>query len=69
MGRIQFDDKVERRVQIDDPRTRRRLTDDDLAQTLGAEFVGAAPRGGNLLSAYALRNELFERYPDQGSHA
>ena len=66
MGRIQFEDKVKRRVQIDDPQTRRRLTDDDLAQTLGAEFVGAAPQGGNLLSAYALRNALFERLRSSG---
>jgi hypothetical protein len=66
MGRIQFDDKTKRRIQADDPQTRRRLTDVDMAQALGAEFVGVAPKAGNLLSAYALRNELFERLRSSG---
>ena len=66
MGRIQFDDKTKSRIQFDDPQTRRRLTDRDVEQALGAEFVGVLPKGGNPLSAYALRNELFERLRSSG---
>lgn len=66
MGRIKFDDKTKSRIQIDDPQIRRRLTDADMARALGAEFIGVVPKGGNLLSAYALRNELFDRLRSSG---
>jgi hypothetical protein len=56
MGRIQFTDKTKPDIRFDDPRTRRRLTDADVEQALGAEFIGAAPKGGNAVSAYALQN-------------
>lgn len=66
MARIRFDDKAKPRIRFDDPQSRRRITDADMAGALGAEFVGTLPPGGNILSAYALRNELFERLRSSG---
>jgi hypothetical protein len=66
VGRIQFSDKTKPRIQIDEPQTRRRLNDADMMQALGAEFIGVVPKGGNLLSAFALRNQLFERLRSSG---
>lgn len=66
MGRIQFTDKTKPGIRFEDPQTRRRLTDADVEQALGGEFIGAAPKGGNALSVYALRNELFVRLRSSG---
>jgi hypothetical protein len=49
-----------------EPRTRRRITPDEIEQGLGAQRVATLPAGGSPISAYALRQELFNRLRSTG---
>ena len=66
MGRLVITDKPKRRLEIVEPRTRRRITPDEIERGLGAERVAIVPLGGSPMSAYALRRELFSRLRSTG---
>ena len=66
MVRLVITDKPKPRLEIVEPRTRRRITPEEIEQGLGAERVGSVPPGGSPMSAYALRQELFRRLRSTG---
>ena len=66
MARLVITDKPKPRLEVVEPRTRRRLTPDEIAKALGAEVVAILPPGGSPMSAYALRMELFNRLRSTG---
>jgi hypothetical protein len=66
MGRLVITDKPRSRLEIAEPRTRRRITPEEIEVDLGAERVAAVPPGGSPMSAFALRRELFRRLRSTG---
>ncbi len=66
MGRLVITDKPKARLEVVEPRTRRRLTAEEIESGLGAERVAIIPSGGSPMSAYALRQELFRRLRSTG---
>ncbi len=66
MGRLVITDKPKPRLQVEEPRTRRRITPEEIEKGLGAERVASAPSGGSPMSAYAVRQELFRRLRSTG---
>jgi hypothetical protein len=66
MGRLVITDKPKPRLEIVEPRTRRRITSEEIEKALGAEPVAMVPSGGSPMSAYALRQELFRRLRSTG---
>lgn len=66
MGRLVITDKPKPRLEVVEPRTRRRITPNEIEKGLGAERVAKVPPGGSPMSAYALRQELFRRLRSTG---
>lgn len=66
MGRLVITDKPKPRLEIVEPRTRRRITPEEIKKGLGAEPVARVPPGGSPMSAYALRQDLFRRLRSTG---
>jgi hypothetical protein len=66
MGRLVITDKPKPRLEIVEPRTRRRITAEEIEKGLGAERAATVPPGGSPMSAYALRQELFRRLRSTG---
>ena len=66
MARLVVTDSPRPRLEIAEPQTRRRITPEEIEQSLGAERAGAVPSGGSPLSAYAVRQELFRRLRSTG---
>jgi hypothetical protein len=66
MARLIITDKPKPRLDVVEPRTRRRITPKEIEKGLGAERVASVPSGGSPLSAYALRQELFRRLRSTG---
>ncbi len=66
MARLVLTDRPKPRMEIAEPRTRRRIASQEIEQALGAERVAAVPEGGSPMSAYALRRELFQRLRSTG---
>lgn len=66
MARLVITDKPKPRLQVAEPRTRRRITPHEIEMGLGAERVGTIPPDGSPLSAYALRQELLRRLRSTG---
>lgn len=66
MGRLVITDKPKLRLQIVEPRTRRRITPEETETGPGAERVASKPPGGSPMSAFALRQELFRRLRSTG---
>ena len=66
MARLVITNKAKPRLRVVEPRTRRRITPDDIEKGLGAERVGTIPAGGSPMSAYAVRQELFRRLRSTG---
>jgi hypothetical protein len=59
-------DKPKPRLEIVEPRRRRRITPEEIETGLGADLVARMPAGGSPMSAYALRQELFRRLRSTG---
>jgi hypothetical protein len=59
MARLAITDKAKPRLKIVEPRTRRRITPEEVEKVLGAEHVCGVPSGGSPMSAYVVRQELF----------
>jgi hypothetical protein len=66
MGRLVITDKPKPRLEIVEPRTRRRITPEDVETGLGAELVASVPSGGSPMAQFALRQELFRRLRSTG---
>jgi len=66
MARLVVTDKPKPRLEVVEPRTRRRIKPEEIAKGLRAERAGAAPSGGSPMSAYAIRQELFRRLRSTG---
>jgi protein AroM len=66
MARLVTTDKKRPRLEIVEPRTRRRITPQEIEAGLGAERFGNVPSGGSPMSAYAVRRELFRRLRSTG---
>jgi hypothetical protein len=66
MARLIIRDTPKPRLEVTEPRTRRRITPGEIEKGLGAEGVAVAPSGGSQMSAYALRQELFRRLRSTG---
>jgi hypothetical protein len=66
MGRLVITDKPKPRLEIAEPRTRRRITPEEIENGLGATRVASVPSGGSPMSAFALRQELFHRLRSTG---
>jgi hypothetical protein len=66
MGRLVITDKPKAKLEVNEPRTRRTITSDEIEQGLGAKRIATMPRGGSPISAYALRKELFRRLRSTG---
>lgn len=66
MARLVLTDKPKPRLDIAEPRTRRRITPEEIEKGLGAERAGTAPAGGSPISAHAVRRELFRRLRSTG---
>jgi hypothetical protein len=66
MARLVLTDKPKKKLEVIEPRTRRRITPDEIEQGLGAQRVATLPAGGSPISAYALRQELFNRLRSTG---
>ena len=66
MARLVITDKPKPRLEMTKPRTRRRITPEEIEEGLGAERVATIPPGGSPMSAYALRQELFGRLRSTG---
>ena len=66
MGRLVITDKPKPRLEVVEPRTRRRITPEEIEKGLGAERVASVPPGGSPMSAFALRQELFHRLRSTG---
>jgi hypothetical protein len=66
MARLVATDKPKARLDVVEPRTRRRITPGEIARGLGAEPVASVSTGGSPMSAYALRQELFRRLRSTG---
>ena len=61
MARLVVKDTPKPRLEVAEPRTRRRITPGDIEEGLGAEGIAVVPPVGSPMSAYALRQELFRR--------
>jgi hypothetical protein len=66
MARLVVSDRPKPRLEISEPRTRRRITSEEIETGLGAERAGAVPSGGSPISAYAVRQELSRRLRSTG---
>ncbi|MBV8128094.1 MAG: hypothetical protein JO114_10615 [Planctomycetaceae bacterium] len=66
MARLVITDSPKPRLELVEPRTRRRITPEEVEKGLGAERVGMISSGGSPISAYALRQELFRRLRSTG---
>ena len=66
MGRLVVTDKPKPRLQVVEPRTRRRITREEIEKGLGAERIAKVPRWGAPMSSYAVRQELFRRLRSTG---
>src|SRR5580700_11117617 len=66
MARLVVSDRPKPRLEISEPRTRRRITPAEIEKGLGAERAGAVPSGGSPISAYAVRQQLFRRLRSTG---
>ena len=66
MARLVTTDKKSPRLEIVEPRTRRRLSPQEIETGLGAERFASVPSGGSPMSAYAIRQELFRRLRSTG---
>src|SRR5713226_7576494 len=66
MGRLVVTDKPKAKLQVSEPRTRRRITPEEIEKGLRAARVATIPPGGSPMSAYALRQELFRRLRSTG---
>jgi hypothetical protein len=66
MVRLVTTDKKKPRLEVVEPRTRRRITPEEIETGLGAERSGIIPFGGSPMSAYAVRQELFRRLRSTG---
>jgi hypothetical protein len=66
MGRLVLTDKPRKRLHVEDSLTRKRLSPELLATSLGAEPAGTVAKGGNPFAAYLLREELFRRLRSSG---
>src|ERR1051326_6722421 len=66
MGRLVISDTPKRRLELDEPSARHRISPDEVESGLGGEFVGIVPAGGSPMSAYALRQDLFRRLRSTG---
>jgi len=61
VGRLVITDKPKPRLEIGEPRTRRRITPEEIEIGLDAHRVAAIPPGGSPMSGFMLRQELFRR--------
>jgi hypothetical protein len=61
MARLVISDKAKPRLDVVEPRTRRRITPGEIEKGLGAERVGTIPSRGSPMSGYAVRQESFRR--------
>lgn len=66
MGRLVITDKPKPRLEIVEPRTRRRVTIREIEVGLSAERVASVAQGGSPMSAFALRRDLFQRLRSTG---
>jgi hypothetical protein len=66
MARLVLSDKPKPRLEIAEPRIRRRITTAEIEKGLGAERADMVPAGGSPISAYAVRRELFHRLRSTG---
>jgi hypothetical protein len=66
MGRLVITDRPKPRLEVAEPRTRRRITPEEIEKGLAAERVALVPPGGSPISAYAMRQELFRRLRSTG---
>ena len=66
MARLVITDKPKLRLEVIEPRTRRRITPEEVEKGLGAERAAVIPPGGSPISAYALRQELLHRLRSTG---
>jgi hypothetical protein len=66
MARLVITDTPKRRLEVVEPRTRRRITAEEVEKGLGAERVASVPSGGSPISAYDLRQVLFRRLRSTG---
>jgi hypothetical protein len=66
MGRLVITDKPKRRLELDEPSARYRISPEEVESGLGGKFVGIVPSGGSPMSAYALRQDLFRRLRSTG---
>jgi hypothetical protein len=66
MGRLVIADKAKPRLEVDEPRTRRRISVEEIEKGLGAGRVASVAPLGSPISAFALRQELFHRLRSTG---
>lgn len=66
MARLVVTDKPKPRLEVVEPRTRRRIKPEEIEKGLGAERAGTVPSGGSPMSAYAVRQKLFRRLRSTG---
>ncbi len=66
MGRLVISDQAKPRLDVDEPRTRRRISVEEIEKGLGAERVASLPPLGSPISAFMLREELFRRLRSTG---
>src|SRR5438067_1458265 len=66
MARLVASDKPKPQLKVIEPRTRRRLTPEQIEKGLGAERAGSVPSGGSPMSAHAVRQHLFRRLRSTG---
>ncbi len=66
MGRLVISDKPKPRLNVVEPKARRRIAVEEVEKGLGAERVASVPPGGSPMSAYVLRQELFRRLRSTG---
>lgn len=66
MARLVTTDKKKPRLEVNEPRTRRRITPEEIETGLGAKRSGSIPSGGSPMSAYVVRQELFRRLRSRG---
>jgi hypothetical protein len=66
MARLVVVDKPKAPLDVAEPRTRRRIMPEAIETGLRVERTGTVPAGGSPISAYAVRQELFQRLRSTG---
>jgi hypothetical protein len=66
MTRLVISDRAKPRLEIREPRARRRIGPEEIEKALGAERIEMARAGGSPMAAYAIRRDLFGRLRSTG---